>query len=379
MRKLLFKLFRVVVKIFYFLGRSFLIEEFVIIAGYKARYLAGNNQYLFNYLENVGPRFKYYFYTKDREVYREFKDRYPGKVLFPYSLKTLVKLFKAKVIIITSGPDDISPYPLFGNKKIINVWHGIPIKSIGYPALTGKSKEFNRFVEAIDYFSVSAEFDGNVIQKAFHLPKEKVFVSGLCKNDFIRINHKNILNKAQYLKKKVILYAPTFRDKGISQKSFVELFPLKELQELLEKNDAFFLYRSHFNTYDIKSIGNFDRIISASAREFLDPQPLLYFTDLLITDYSSIFFDFLLMNRPIIFYNYDYDEYRVNRDFLYDYEENTPGAKVQTWEELKRTIVKYFNDPELDAEERKKIKKRFHKFTDGNGCKRTYELIKELL
>jgi CDP-glycerol glycerophosphotransferase (TagB/SpsB family) len=148
---------------------------------------------------------------------------------------------------------------------------------------------------------------------------------------------------------------------------------------LLEKYDAYFLYRSHFNTEEQNAVSDYKRIISASAREFLNPQPLLFYSDILITDYSSIYFDFLLMDRPMIFYNYDYDDYKDKRDFLFSYEDNTPGPKVQTQGELLVAIEKYLNNPELDSEIRTKIKNRFHKYPDGKACERTYKLIKELM
>jgi len=157
------------------------------------------------------------------------------------------------------------------------------------------------------------------------------------------------------------------------------LFNIDKLNILLEKHNAYFLYRSHFNAEEQNAVNNYERIISASAREFLNPQPLLFYSDVLITDYSSIYYDYLLMDRPIVFYNYDYDDYKENRDFLYDYEENTPGPKVQTQDDLLKAIEEYLINPELDSEFRTKIKKRFHKHTDGKACERTHNLIKQLM
>jgi CDP-glycerol glycerophosphotransferase len=359
--------------------RPFFKEEYLIIAGFKARYLTGNNQYLFSYLENNEPNFKYFFYTKDKEVYRMLNSIYKGKILYTYHLSTFIKILKSKVIIITSGYDDLSPYPLIKSKSVINIWHGIPIKKVGFPAEKSAVKQFVKFTNTLDYFSVSADFDGEIIKSAFRISNDKVFISGLCKNDFINISQKDIITNNLYLQKKVIIYAPTFRDVGMKILRFDKLFPIDKLNALLEKYDAYFLYRSHFNTEESKAVEGYDRIKSASSREFLDPQPLLFHSDIMITDYSGIYFDYLLINKPIIFYNYDYEEYTKKRDFLYSYEENTPGPKVQTQYDLMEAIETYLLYPEKDAEFRERIKNRFHKYPEGGACERTYKLIKDLM
>ncbi|OYT11233.1 MAG: hypothetical protein B6I18_04930 [Bacteroidetes bacterium 4572_112] len=379
MRSLFIVFFQSVFKLIYKISRILLKEKYVVIAGFKAKYLTGNNEYLFSYfLENVSD-LDYYFYTKNKTVYNDLVVKFPNKILYAYSLKTYLVLLKAKVVVITSGDDNLSPYPLLKEKKIVNIWHGIPIKKVGYPENINDRNAFERFMDKLDYFSVSADFDGGIIESAFRIPTDKIFVSGLCKNDFIKISQKKVLENNPYLDKKVIIYAPTFRDEGMKIISFDKLFPIDRLNALLEKYDAYFLYRSHFNTDESKAIDGYARIKSASSREFLDPQPLLYYSDIMITDYSGIYFDYLLMDRPIIFYNYDYEEYTKKRDFLYNYEENTPGPKVNNQSDLLNAIEEYLINPDKDKEFREEIKKKFHKYEDGKACERTYELIKSLM
>ena len=161
--------------------------------------------------------------------------------------------------------------------------------------------------------------------------------------------------------------------------SFDKLFPIDRLNALLEKYDAYFLYRSHFNTDESKAIDGYERIKSASSREFLDPQPLLYYSDIMITDYSGIYFDYLLMDRPIIFYNYDIESYKTHRGLIMNYEDNTPGPKVNNQSDLLNAIEEYLINPDKDKEFREEIKKKFHKYEDGKACERTYELIKSLM
>jgi len=354
-------------------------EKSVLIAGHGAKYLTGNNAYLFRYFESAQPDFNYYFYTKNKTVYNELRVKYPKKVLYAYRWKAFIKFIRSGVLIVSTGPDDFFPYPLAKKKKIINIWHGTPIKKIGFLISGADQRPLILFSKAIDYFCVSSGFEGEVIKNAFHLSQKKLLLTGQPKNDFIRQNHSEFLKAHSYLNKKVILYAPTFRDVGMKQKTLNELFPLSQLQEILEKYDACFLYRNHINTTEQQIIEDLDRIIPASFAGFPDAQPLLYHTDILITDYSGIYFDFLLLNRPVIFYTYDYATYREKRDFLFPFERNTPGPKVQTPEFLINAIEDYLLDPKKDSARREEIKNKFHTFTDGRACERINKIIMGML
>jgi CDP-glycerol glycerophosphotransferase len=100
--------------------------------------------------------------------------------------------------------------------------------------------------------------------------------------------------------------------------------------------------------------------------------------NILISDYSGIYIDYLLTNQPIIFAPFDYDEYISHETKLYyNYDDVTPGPKCKDWNEVLVWIEKFKNDPTLYAEERKILKDKFHKYQDGNNCERVYnEIIK---
>jgi CDP-glycerol glycerophosphotransferase (TagB/SpsB family) len=101
--------------------------------------------------------------------------------------------------------------------------------------------------------------------------------------------------------------------------------------------------------------------------------------DILITDYSSIFFDYLLSDNPIIFAPFDYEKYITkDRELYYDYDEVTPGPKCKNWEEVLEWIVKFKENPNLFKKEREEVKNRFHKYHDGKNCERVYEEIIKL-
>lgn len=102
--------------------------------------------------------------------------------------------------------------------------------------------------------------------------------------------------------------------------------------------------------------------------------------DILITDYSSIYFDYLLTDRPVIFFPFDYEEYvAYDRDLYYDYDLVTPGPKCKTWDEVCEWITRFKEDPSLYKDERAKMKDKFHVYKDGNSSKRVFEEIIQLL
>jgi len=99
----------------------------------------------------------------------------------------------------------------------------------------------------------------------------------------------------------------------------------------------------------------------------------------LITDYSSVYFDFLLTDRPIIFAPFDYDSYIAkDRELYYDYDKVTPGPKCKDWDEVLDWIEKFKTNPSLYQKERAKAKDKFHKYKDNKNSRRVFKEIVEL-
>jgi CDP-glycerol glycerophosphotransferase (TagB/SpsB family) len=138
-------------------------------------------------------------------------------------------------------------------------------------------------------------------------------------------------------KKKIVLYTPTFRDSEIE---FFDHMKIKLFEQFLQKNNILFCIKLHPKS---KFKKNFDALQSDNIYVIeteSDPYIFLKYTDALITDYSSIYFDYLLLNKPILFFCYDFDQYIQNsREMYFDYNEFTPGIKVQTMEELENALL----------------------------------------
>ncbi|CDG65347.1 MAG: hypothetical protein PWQ15_982 [Methanobacterium sp.] len=111
-----------------------------------------------------------------------------------------------------------------------------------------------------------------------------------------------------------------------------------------------------------------------------DVYKILPFTDYLITDYSSVYFDYMLLNKPIIFAPFDIDDYIKNdREFYYNYNDVTPGPKAYNWKEVLKYINKIVREPNRYKDQRKIINQKFNKYNDNKNCQRVVnEIIKEI-
>jgi CDP-glycerol glycerophosphotransferase (TagB/SpsB family) len=187
-----------------------------------------------------------------------------------------------------------------------------------------------------------------------------------------------------YLDKKIILYAPTWREYG-SRSSF---FPfddkdLSVINNFLIKEDAYLLLRGHREEMELISTNydqneTFSRIISAHQDLFPDVQQLLSYTDVLLTDYSSIYFDYLLLDKPMIFLPYDLDEYQSYRGFLFDYDAYTPGVKVFNQKDFLKELEISLNVPEILSVERVRMRDLFHLHQNGGSSKRILMQINKM-
>ena len=178
---------------------------------------------------------------------------------------------------------------------------------------------------------------------------------------------------------KISLFAPTFRDLSIKI-DFRKVFEYDKLNEFLESNNILFIIKGHSLPglkYLIENIDKYNNILIYDSKK--DVYPLLRMTDLLITDYSSIYTDFLHTKKPVLFYPYDYEEYTdLHRKLQFDYNEMTPGPKAKDFNELIFWIRHFLVEGKDGFEiERERIFKLAFKYRDGKSSKRIFrEVVK---
>lgn len=368
-------------------------DNLLVFSGQFGQKFSDNSKYLFqNFVKHYSDEFQIVWITCNKSLIGTINPNQSKdfQVIYQYSLAGIITLLRAKVIFYVMGRRDI-PFFAFSRKTtIIQLWHGIPIKKIGTGAdgdnwLSLVTRILN--LSSYTYWICSSAIDRNATALCVRLPIDGVVITGLPRNDYL-IEHKNVpsselLARFPFLQKKIILYAPTWRDNTIVRFFPFDDFSLEDINAFLEANDAYLLLRGHWTDdiyarngkleYDSATEG---RVVAATHDMFEDVQELLPFVDILISDYSSIWVDFLLLDRPLIFVPYDLEEYEKERGLLYNYHQITPGPKVSTNKEFIEAMQEYILNPEKDSEKRRYIKKIFHEYDDGLSYQRIYELIK---
>ena len=240
----------------------------------------------------------------------------------------------------------------------IQTWHGTPLKKLaldleqiimeGEKGLTEYKKKFALNVDTWDYLISQNSYSTGIFRRAFGFKKE-VLEIGYPRNDIL-INQNNteditlIKNRLKLpTDKKIILYAPTWRDNehhGHLSYKFSSRIDYDYLQEQLA-SDYIMIVKAHYlvgEQLDFKKYQGFLYQFDAS----FDIAELYLVADLLITDYSSVMFDYSLLHRPMLFYTYDLNEYKDSlRGFYFDFLGEAPGPIVLTTEQLVKEIKEF--------------------------------------
>lgn len=298
------------------------------------------------------------------------------------SIKAWMTIARAEYIFVTHGYSDISlPNVTKKLNNIIQLWHGTPLKKIeddnvGEFAYRFRENE-KRKNKYLYYLSSSTEMTKAMLSafRSYDCQKANILEIGQPRNDYLIHNANNKAMIAQLKEKyglendvKIVTYMPTFRDDDSPVHDFQNDI---ELLEMLQTTGYKLVSKSHFAASSQSTVGN-ELIINGSK---FDTQELLLMTDVLITDYSSCYFDFAVMNRPVIHFAYDYEKYYAMRGMYYQLEEATPGVVLKSRDDLFKyllLITKDMNQAVVNTEQFQK----YINFEQGNSCEQIKQLIK---
>lgn len=296
---------------------------------------------------------------------------------------------KSKIVITTQGA-----FKLRKRTLIIELWHGFPTKKGGLMHIKSK---YNSIPNV--YCSYS-EF-GSILRNAcLGIPGNRYYVTGAPRNDYL-FNSNGIEELERILSmpidhNNIIIYAPTWQNRFYnltgSEFSFKDLFGFNEFNnesflDFLEKNEIYFLIKPHPKVERILSsfkCNNFERVKFLSSTLLRDKKTDFYKTlnaaSILITDYSSIYFDWLLLNKPVIFVPTNIEEYRQERGWLLEpYDIWMAGPKCFDQPSLEAEIEKCIEDGDYYKKARQWVLEIVHHYKDGNSTYRVKELIINLL
>lgn len=374
-------------------------KNLVLFIGKNKGLFFDNVKCLYLYLHGLKQDgIKYYFFTENKTAYNTLKQHNLPAVIHP-SLRSIYSLICANVVISCSTPwRKKYKYHLSIKAKKVQLWHGIPLKRIGLlvPAVAKKhNSSFGRLSDAIQgkndiydlFVSTSEYFTRNIFSKAIRAknfieagyPRNDIFfkkqLDGL---DLLGADTESLQKISEFQKNgfKSVLYAPTWDDPmGNAIKS--GFLKLEKLSGFAQKHKILFVFKFHPSVRCVEEFGLFDNIIYYDSAK--DIQPLLKTTDILITDYSSVYMDYLLLDRPIIFFPYNYEKYmETQKGLLFDYKSMAPGPVCYLQDQLQEAITNYaFGRTDEFADKRAEIRKLAFKYEDGRASERIWNFIKK--
>lgn len=302
-----------------------------------------NSRYLFEYVKENLPEITPLFVINDPELRNSLSSKY-GKQYFieTENIQGIRQALSAGVWFTSAG------LPAYGtglHKKrlIINLWHGVPLKKIALldPNLKKAARIYFKKIFSENYTCILTTSHELIplMARSFAVSEDKIKVWGQPRNDglFQKNDCRKILGQLfpdlpEYTK--TVLYAPTFRDYGQ-----VQLFPFKDfdqeqLEAFLEEKNMLLFIRTHVAEQGSAAPYLGKRIRFLGNEQAEDVTGILNIFDCLITDYSSIYIDYLLTDKPMIFLPYDRQQYLDGRGMNFDYDDVTPGPKPETFNDF---------------------------------------------
>ncbi|MDO4344838.1 MAG: CDP-glycerol glycerophosphotransferase family protein [Eubacteriales bacterium] len=316
-------------------------------------------------------------------------DAYDGKKLvfahmYPHSKKQQLWLywhmFSSKVIVTDDYFRYFRKFRLKPKQKIIQIWHACgAFKKFGVDNPAADIVTELKTHAQYDTVAVSSEAIRSKYAGAFGIDVEKVKALGTPRTDKLLDKAYLALEKEAFFKKfpalsgkKIILYAPTFRESAGKRVVFHPGLDWTKVSCRLGKDCVLIVKNHPVMKYDLLEGQKFDNIINMPKEE---TSRLMIVCDVIMTDYSSVIFESALLNKPAVFYCPDFDSYE--RDFYLDFPEDLYGELTTNQEELLDALERALESPDLPKLEA--FKETYMGMCDGHSAERIAELIKQKL
>ena len=359
-----------------------LVDNQIFIESFRGDFYSDSPKYLYEYLyEHYGDKYKYVWVLNHRNA------KIPGnpKTVRKFSLGYYWNAAKSKYwltntrqsAMLKKRPDQV----------LISTWHGTPLKKLGFDMgnlyLDDPKSKFNYRKDSAewDYLISPNEFTTEKLRSSFAYEGEVLEV-GYPRNDILYNHDEKLVTKIRSdlnlpEDKKIILYAPTWRDDESYDEDKVRFTFKLDLDSMKESlsDEYIILIRTHYfitNQLDLSNHKGFAFDVS----KYEDIAELYLISDILITDYSSVFFDYANLRRPILFYTYDIERYSETlRGFYIDIHKEVPGPLLYTTEEVIDAIENIDEITSQYSEKYDEFYERFCSIDDGNASKRIAERI----
>ena len=347
-----------------------------------------NSRYFANYIAAMHPDIHAIWISKDSADTSSLVPRVERLTMDSAGAKKALSVCGAAVI--SQGLKDLSSdgFNYTGGAVSVHLWHGVPWKKIGHDGSPKRSifyqayKMLNDYAFGADFYASPSDKYDDIAVTAHGAKRNRIIHAGYPRNSDLYHEDRIIDGKDRIVAElrktapqedfsdvKIISYLPTFRNDSSPMFSFKSIRKNEEFARYLEEHHIIIIEKAHFvnQTRDGQNeTGGTNGIYSLNA---VAAQDLLCASDLLVTDYSGAFFDYLILDRPIVHYLYDYDHYRTHdRGLYYDKEDVIAGEEASNEDELVQAIIRNMENPNLYRDRRHQIREIYMKYDTEDSC-----------
>lgn len=364
-------------------------KNLILLSAWFGQKYQDNAMFMYEFLQEK-PDIEAVWFTRNKDIYDQLRAR-SLPVVFGNTLKAIWTQIRAKMLVSAVQFVDFNEYFL-GGCIFIDLGHGFPNKQIGFkqPDFDEKRKKFDYLLRKnIDFFMTAASpITRDIQMDTYDLDKDHVLYCNKPRTDVLfdpslRSGKNRIIDEIKG-DNRAIVYMPTHRSCGKVNIDVEKIFDLDAIEEICKKNNAVFIIKKHYYHAEEKAdLSRFERIFDIT-QESIDTQTLLYQADVIVSDYSSAYIDYLLLDRPVILYTYDLESYLKKERGLYlGINENHVGFKPCSREEFNEALESVCSDWKDEQHRIGRNALRSHYFSDaisvGNAREEVYEIIQELL
>ena len=296
-----------------------------------------------------------------------------------WKLKMYYEFATSKVIVVDDYARYLRLFPMKPEQRVVQLWHACgAFKKFGIHG-TNLSMHVEKSTHMqYNLVSVSSENIRQIYASAFDIDVDKVSALGVPRTDIyfnnalIEAKRTEIYKKyPQFIGRQIILYAPTFRDKNAKREIFKPKIDFADLSRRLCKDTLFIIAPHPIMTEPIVT-DSYDNIMEIRD---ISTGDLMFVSDLMVTDYSSVIFEYALLGKPIVFYCYDKETY--NRGFYLDYDHDLPGEIFEDYE----SFVDYLchSERQIITEKHQKFVEKYMGACDGHCSERIAKIINEYM
>lgn len=362
-------------------------KKLVVFESFAGKQYSDNPRAIYEYMKENLPDYELVWSVARAHMsYFEQKD---VRFVRRFSIRWLFLMTRAKYWVNNARLPLWLPKPK--HTVYLQTWHGTPLKRLAmdmdevHMPGTNTEKYKENFIKESsnwDYLVSPNAYSTEIFRRAFQFDR-KIIESGYPRNDFLHnANNEETIKELKKrfglpLDKKLILYAPTWRDNQFYRKGKYKFNLELDLQRMREElgESYIVIMRMHYLVAENMDLSDYEGF-AYDFSHLEDIRELYLISDIMITDYSSVFFDYANLRRPMIFFTYDIEEYRDNlRGFYFDFEEKAPGLLTKTTEELIEEVKNIENNNFQVSDRFEEFYQKFCYLECGKSSKRVVDEV----